>query len=271
MNKAMQMLAVVLMVVALAGCPPAGQVPNDPPAPAGIGQVKIEGSLYETSEKSIDWNEIVEFFKPRISRLELHFIPVDPVDPAKGIGIPEDNIRIFNIEVIDGEYSAIFLLEEGEYDVYISARDVTGYSGLFYATSKVTVVAGQTKTMAVVLGLAEHYNFHFIVEDLPGEYGESGWGKTVTEEGQYFSSYYRWYPNGYEGESYVVFSSYLPIDFEGQEDRAALMIKDINGDDYAVALGFNIFDIEPDIPMGIPYVVPDWLGNVELDISFQRY
>jgi len=238
--------------------------------PAGMGVVSVSGNFNEGAKADIDWNDIVSFQRSRVEMLSLDFYPhLDGNPILKGGGGD-----YFVIEVIDGEYDGRIFLHEGQYDVYVTAYDWNNAS-LFGWVKTITVLAGETTEVAVVLGLNETYGFQFSIADLSGEYDEYGYAK-LTVNGQYFyCSYSRYYTNWDTGEYVVLFRACLPIDFDGSVDESILIVTDQDGNQFATELVFNIFDVDSLASeygfMVIPYIFPQSLGYLDLDIQFQTY
>ena len=277
MQKILVILATLMLVVGLTGCP--ATTPISEPVeeelliPAGMGNVIIEGDFNE-SKALMDWNDIVEFHKPRIRQLAFVFFPADS-GIGKGGGGMEIGSYYHSIDVINGSYSGSILVPAGEYNLYVTAYDELGMETFVYNYSLV-VVAGRSGRLGVLLGLSEHYLFQFVVDDLPGDYSEYGYANLVVNGEGYYCQYSRVYPYSGSNEYVVLFRASLPIDFDGRVDESALIVTDLDGKDYATELQFNIFDIdvlrENDYWfMNVPYIFPEWLGRLDVNVYFQEY
>lgn len=199
----------------------------------------------------------------------MEFTFYSPIAIGKGGGEFGGGLgQVFNIEVVDGLYSGSFLLEQGDYDVYIVAYDKCG-NQLFYDNSSIRVIAYETATLEVVFGLTSYYNFQFTVSDLPGDYGDYGEARVVSNGETFYASYYRYWVD--ESQSFLVFSAYLPISFTGYLDRSAVVVRDLSGQEQASVVVFDIFDTVPCYFLELPYLLPNWLGEVEVDIDFEVY
>ncbi len=298
LSKYFALTFIALVSLAFAGCPVnvEPQVPLpvvddpvidpvvEPAIPDGMGEVVVQGNLLD-NKAIADWNTIVDFLRPRVTRMEFWFyqsLPsADPVtiEDVKGGG--PDGTKHFSVDVVGSLFQAKFLLNLGVYDVWISAEDQYGRD-MFYDNSSVEVLAGQTSTLSVMFGLNEYFDQRVVVNGLPGEYGEYGdYGQVMVTDGagnQYSGQYFRYYPMGggmgKAAMSYIVFSVYLPIDFDGETDGGALIITDDVGDVYATELNINIFDIESTIDPGavqIDYNFPDWMSGVDAEFGFVHY
>ncbi|MDO8669351.1 MAG: hypothetical protein Q7K65_03595 [Candidatus Buchananbacteria bacterium] len=285
---------VLIAVLALAGCPtaPVNQVP-DSSIPAGFGQVTVQGDLNATKSliqvsadkadtgTAINWNSIVDHLKPQITTMQFSFWPANvPVpiptedstnkggDSGGGGGGGGMGGQDFVIDVVDGVFQGSFLIRPGAYDVYVSAY---GQDGIlyFYANSYIEVGLGMSSTLQVVFQLTNYLQFRFVVDGLPGEYGDFGQASIIDGDNDYYADYYRWYD--WYGNSSIVFSAYLPIDFSGSLDESAVIAQDANDKYYASGLAFSVFDVTGDGPMHIPYAPVNWLGEIDVDIDFQVY
>lgn len=262
-----------MLLFFLAGCP---AMPTDQPIidvvdndeAVVMGNVIVEGNFNE-AKALIDWNDIVAFQKPRVQQLSLEFHSL-----LKAAIVSSD--LYYSIAVIDGVYSGSLAVPEGDYDVFVTAYDTVGAS-VFWGQARVEVVGGESSTMDVVLGLSDFYNYQFVVEDLPGEFGDYGYANLTINGISYYCSYSKFYPDWDNQEEFeILFSAILPVDFDGSVDRAVLAITDVDGQDQLTELTFSIFDIDELRDNGwwfmyVPYSYPEWLGEVDVNVTFQTY
>jgi|GEM_PF-4022356 len=238
--------------------------------PDGMGAVTVSGSFYDVAkslEKSVNRNNVVDLFKKRATAMEFNFYPVEPTTtPAKG----GENGLYFRIPIKNGSFFGKFTLKAGEYNVGVTVID-TNYNGLFWSSASVSVVAGQGTVMAVELQLYDRFNYRFKVIGLGGEYPAYGQATIVTDDGQTYSAFfYEEYGKGKSLAIDIVFSAYLPVDFDGYDNGAVLTMMDNDGLPHVTELNFCIFDAVYGV-FGVEYVYPEDVGEVDVNISFVEY
>lgn len=254
------LLVGVIFLAGLLGCPSAPVVPTPVPGDevdSTMAEVVVSGRLYDPEAKATT-HEIGDMLKQHVVQLNFFFCQ------GEGESYQE---KFFLIPVEDGAYAGKFVVNPGSYQIVVSASDANGRI-IFYDNFSQEIVAGKNR-LEVSLAIKEKYTFLFVVEGLPGEYEEYGTGEITTKDGLIFwASYGPENINGDDAPAIMAFRAYLPMNFDGVESQAVLVVKDKNGDSYVTELGFSIFEAI-DGTLVVPYVFPDWLGQVEVGILFE--
>jgi len=254
------LMVAVLMVSVLTGCPKA---PVTPPVdavdnPQGDveqpnGMVIVSGKLFDPNKATT--REIGDMLKRQIVQLNFNFYHETALDGSLYYVVP----------VEQGSFYAQLPIRTGNWCVWVEAIDINGQC-LFYDSTTLTVAAGDN-LLEVSFAIVNSFLFKFTVEGLPGEYDDYGQAEISTNSGDIF--YVQYSVDRVEGqEPLMVFYAYLPTGFDGQQQQAILKIQDRNKKAYYSEIGFNIFQATEGM-MSIPYQFPSWMGDVNVDITFE--
>ena len=262
MKKAMSVVVLAVVIVsALAGCPDFVVPPsdNDGGEPQQeMGKLIVNIQLYDPVAK-VSISDYGDLLKRQIVSLNLFFDLQGDEKPLR---------QSFFAPVENGWCRTEIMIRPGIYDVWVEAIDVIGRILFFNKLDGFEVVRGENR-LAVALIMNQNYLYRFTIPDLPGEYDEFGGAIITTNDG---ATYYIWFypqiPDGGDTSTLMVFDAWLPLDFDGLASQAVLVIQDRNGESYVTELNFDIFDAVGGI-MYLPYVYPEWMGDVIVDISFE--
>jgi hypothetical protein len=247
----------LISVLTLAGCLPTdlnGPSVGGQPSNPNIGTVVIEGNLYDNSQLKLTptYQEIGDLFKSKIDHINVWF-GEDPNAPG-GDTNSYPNPFVITVDV-GGDYYAELSIVPAYYSIYVEAYHTNG-TVLFWDEVDIQVLAGDTTNLDILLSMRDTFEFKFIINSLPGNYGASGSAIITTgDSSQYFV--------GYEKVGDILhFSSWLPLDFDGY--TSTIEIIDSDSVPYITALNFDIFDA-----IDGEFVISYGGGVVSVDIGFE--
>ena len=253
-------LVAFLLLCTFTGCPVSGTLSTDNGGGVielELGKVIVSGQLYDPAAKA-SIGDYGDLLKRQITSLNFFFYLQgdDQLNQSQSFFVPVEN----------GSYYAEIMIRPGTYDIWVEAIDA--YGNVLFSDNLKFEVNGGENLIEVVFIMTESYRYRFFVGELPGAYDEYGQAVITTNDG---STYYAWFsPQNPGGQDPVtmIFTAWLPLDFDSLLNQAVLAIQDINGKSYATQLDFDLFDAVYGI-MYVPYVYPSWMGDVYVDISFE--
>lgn len=269
MHSIKNLFLAVLAVAILAGCPlppttpiipiddPVVVVPPVVTVPE-MGKVIASGKFYDPANKG-SVHDDGDLLKRQIAFLNFYFYPESGESPSSA--------QSFRIPVESGSYYGEMAVRPGSYNVWVEAIDIFGQV-LFYKNTNFEVVTGNNRIQVELSMITEFCN-KFIFPDLAGDFGDYGQAEIKVKSGQTFWAIYEAkYLFGWENPPILYFTVLLPLAFDGDKDQAVLTIWDLSGAPHLTELNFDLLEAVGGM-MYLPFVYPQWMGNVDVDITFE--